>query len=120
MLKNLLLHEVVFGSISVGKNKGFSNNRLVDLVRDRKKAGCGLQELAVQTCIGFGVRQRRECEQVVSQVIWDEDEGDDFPPACTHHNHHLDYDDDLSLEEYDAHYQIYGRSPWDFYDSDGY
>ena len=92
----------------------------MNLVRERKKAGYGLQELGIQTCVGFGARQMRECEKVVSQVIWDGDEGDDFAHVCTHHNHSLDYDDDLSPAEYDAHYQIYGRSLWDVYDSDGY
>ena len=89
-------------------------------MRDRKKVGYGLQELEIQTCIGFSAKQVRECEKVVNKVIWDGDEGDDFPHTCTHHNHYLDdEDEDLSLSEYDVHYQMYGRSLWDFYDSDG-
>lgn len=121
-LKNLLLCDMVFGLGSGRRHKGFSKDRLARLVRDRNKAGYGLRELEIQACIGFGPKQVRECEKFVSKVVWDEGEGEDFPHACTHHNHYLDYDDDDDLSfggEYDAHYQIYGRNPWDIYDSDG-
>jgi len=61
------------------------------------------------------------CEGAVKTVIWDGDEGGGFGHTCPHHNHYSDDedDDDLSPNEYDAHYQIYGRGLWDFYDSDG-
>jgi hypothetical protein len=121
-LKNLLLYEVVFGAGFGKKHNGLSATRLVSMVRERKKAGYGLQELGIQTCIGFGAKQVRKCEKVVKTVIWDGDEGEDFVHTCSHHNHYSDEDDedeDLSPNEYDAHYQIYGRSLWDFYDSDG-
>jgi len=118
-LKNLLLSDVVFGFGFGKKHKGISGDRLVSLVRDRKKAGYGLQELGIQTCIGFGAKQVRECEKVVSKVVWDGDEGEDLVHGCTHHNHCWDNDDFSPDEEYDAHYQIYGRNLWDVYDSDG-
>ena len=116
---------MVFGFKFGKKRNELSTSGLINLVRDRKKAGYGLRELGIQNCIGFGARQVRECEKDVNKVIWDGDEGEDHRHTCTHHNHHLedddddDDDDDQSLNEYDAHYQIYGRSLWDFYDSDG-
>ena len=122
-LKSLLLYEVVFGPTLGKKQKGLSKSKLVNLVRDRKKGGYGLQELEIQTCVGLGVKQVRECEKVVSKVVWDGDEGEDFVHACTHHDHYLDdYDDDedyLSPDEYGARYQMYRHSLWDVYDSDG-
>ena len=112
---------MVFDSRSGKKYSGLSAKRFVNLVRDRKKAGYGLQELGVQSCTGFGASQVRVCERAVKTVIWDGDEGGGFGHTCIHHNHYSDDEDDdyLSPNEYDAHYQIYGRGPWDFYDSDG-
>lgn len=120
-LKNLLLYEMVFDSRPGKKYSGVPAKSLVNLVRDRKKAGYGLQELGVQSCTGFGAKQVKACERVVKTVIWDEDEDGGFGHTCTHHNHYSDDEDDdyLSPNEYDAHYQIYGRGLWDFYDSDG-
>jgi hypothetical protein len=111
------LSDVVFGPGSGRRLKGISKHRFVNLVRNRRKAGYGLQELGIQTCIGFGAKQVIECERVVDSVVWDGDEGEDMAHGCTHHDH---YRDELSPdEEYDAHYRSYGRSPWDWYDSDG-
>lgn len=88
-------------------------------MRNRKKAGYGLQELAIQTCVGFGAAQVRECEKFVKKVVWDGDEGEDLTHGHTRRHHYWDADDLSPSEEYDAHYQIYGRDPWDMYDSDG-
>lgn len=119
-LKKLLLHEVIFGPGGGKKYKGIPKNKLGNLVRDRKKAGHELQELAVQSCVGFGPSQVRECEKFVRKVVWDGDEGEDLAHGCTHHHHYWDPDEYSPNEEYDAHYQIYGRrDPWDTYDSDG-
>ena len=119
-LKVLLLYEVIFGPGSGKKYKGFSKQRLVSLVRERKKAGYGLQELGIQSCVGFGGKQVKECEKSVKKVLWDGDEGEDSVHGCGHHHHYFDDDDELSPdEEYGAHYQIYGRHLWDLYDSDG-
>jgi len=109
---------VVFGPGFGKKRQGIPGNKLVNLVRNRKKAGYGLQELGIQTCIGFGEKQVRECEKVVNKVVWDGDEGEDLMHGCTHHNHYHD-DEDFSADEEDAYYRIYGRYPWDIYDSDG-
>jgi len=117
-LKNLLLSDVVFGFGFGKKHKGISGNKLVSLARDRKKAGYGLQELGIQTCIGFGAKQVRECERFVSKVVWDGDEGEDLVHGCTHHNHCWDNGDFSPDEEYDAHYQFYPRNLLDVYDSD--
>lgn len=119
-LKNLFLSEIVFGPGDGGKYKGISKNRLVDLARNRKKAGYGLQELWIQTCVGFGAKQVRECEEFVRSVVWDGDEGESSAYSCQHHHHFWDPDDFSPSEEYDAHYQIYGRPPWAAYDSDGF
>lgn len=117
-LKNLLLYEVILGTGGGKKYKGIPKNRVGNLVRSRKKAGYGLQELAIQSCIGFGAIQVRECEKFVRKVVWDGDEGKDLGHAgCTNHHYHWDPDDFSAGEEYDAHYQIYGRGPWD---SDGF
>jgi len=118
-LKNLFLDEVIFGTGGGKKYKGIPKNSLVKLVRSRKKAGHGLQELAIRACVGFGASQVRECEKFVRKVVWDGDEGEDLVHGCAHHHHHWDPDDLSPNEEYDAHYQIYGRDPWDMYDSDG-
>jgi hypothetical protein len=117
-LKNLLLHEVVFGPAGGKKLKGIPKNKLGNLLGSRKKAGYGLQELAIQTCVGFGAGQVKVCEKFVRKVVWDGDEGKDLTHGCTHHHHYRDHDDLSPSEEYDAHYQIYGRGPWDVYDSD--
>lgn len=119
-LKNLLLHEVVFGPGGVKKYKGIPKNGLGSLLRSRKKAGYGLEELAIQTCVGFGASQVRECERFVRKVAWDGDEGEDPAHGCSHHLRYWNMDDLSPSEEYDAHYQIYGRGPWDMYDSDGF
>ena len=118
-MKNLLLHEVVFGPGDGKKHKGIPKNKLANLVRDRKKAGYGLQELGIQTCVGLGVKQVRECERFVKEVVWDGDDGEGMAHGCTNRHHYLDPDDFSPSEEYDAHYQIYGRHRWDLYDSDG-
>lgn len=118
-LKILLLSEIVFGPGYGKKYKGVSENRLVNLVRNRKNAGYGLQELGIQTCVGFGAKQVRECEKSVRNVVWDGDEGESSAHGCRHH-HFWDPADFSPSEEYDAHYQIYGRPPWAAYDSDGF
>lgn len=116
-LKNLLLHEITFGSEDRKTSRGISKNRFVNLLRNRKKEGYGLEELGIQSCVGFRAKQVRDCEKFVTNVVWDEDEGEDTTHGCSHF---WDPEDLSPSEEYDAHYQIFGRHPWDIYDSDGW
>jgi len=120
-LKVLLVHEVVFGSGTGKKHKGLLKSELVDLVRDRRKAGHGLEELGIQDCTGFGMGQVKACEEFVGNVIWDGDEGESLGYTCAHHHRHLD-DDEFggywSPGDFDPHYQMYGYGLWDTYDSD--
>lgn len=111
---------MTFGLVGVKNYKGISKNGLENLVRSRKKAGYGLEELKIRTCVGLGASQVKQCEKFVSKVVWDGDEGKDVGYGCTHDHHHWDPDDFSPSEEYDAHYQIYGRGPWDVYDSDDF
>jgi len=112
---------VVFGSGVGRKYKGLWKGELVDLLRERRKAGYGLEELGIQSCTGFGMKQVRDCEEFVSNVIWDGDEGENLGHTCTHHHRHLD-DDDFggywSPGDFDPHYGMYGYGLWDTYDSD--
>jgi len=120
-LKVLLLHEVVFGTGKGKKYKGLLKSGLVDLLRDRRRAGYGLEELGIQSCTGFGMEQVRDCEEFVSNVIWDGDEGENLGHTCVHHHCHLD-DDDFggywSPGDFDPHHRMYGFGLWDTYDSD--
>lgn len=120
-LEKLRLLEVIFGPVGGNKLKGIPKNRLGDLLRSRKKAGYELHELGIQTCVGFGTKQVKECGKSVRGVVWDGDDGSDPTHGCTHLHHYWDPDDLSPGEDYDdIHFPMYGRDPWDMYDSDYY